>query len=234
MRIISVCLLFFFLLIFLNVPLSLAHTDYQFPSYSEGQVNEALEKTVPLRFLPSNPLYFLITAKETVSRFFRPSSLEKARFDFILTGKRLKESYLLLEKGDVKNASKSLGRYSGRLDSMKRQMEKARSQNQSVVAFADETTEGLKLHEVLLSAISKKWQNYQEGYNFDDNFDAAFGEFINTILTIDNIKPGIKNRFKTATSSASLESEPSVGPSPTPALEILETSPSAKPRRIIY
>ena len=234
MRIFSACLIIFLLLFFLTVPLSLAHTDYQFPSYTEGQVNEALAKTVPIRFLPSNPLYFLITVKETVSRFFRPSSLEKARFDSILSGKRLKETYLLLEKGDIKNASKSLRRYLKRLDSMNRQTEKARSQNQSVVAFIDETAEGLKLHEVLLSAISKKWQNYQEGYNFDDNFDAAFGEFINTILTIDNIKPGLKNRFKTATSSATLENGPSAAPTPSPSLMIQDGSPSAKPRRIIY
>ena len=234
MRIFSACLLFFFLLFFLTVPLSLAHTDYQFPSYTEGQISEALEKTVPLRFLPSHPLYFLINIKEIISRFFQPSSVEKARFDFILSGKRLKETYLLLEKGDVKNTSKSLRKYSKRLDSMKRQIEKARSQNQSVVAFTDEIAEGLKLHEILLSAISRKWQNYQEGYNFDDNFDAAFGEFINTILIIDNIKPGLKNRFKTATSSATLENGPSASPTPSPSLMIQDDSPSAKPRRIIY
>ena len=88
----GVCLLFFFLLFFLTVPLSLAHTDYQFPSYTEGQINEALAKTVPLRFLPSNPLYFLITAKETVSRFFRPPSFKKVPFFFFFYRKKYKKN----------------------------------------------------------------------------------------------------------------------------------------------
>src|SRR3989344_6465925 len=145
------------LLVSTFIPLKVfAHTDYQFEEFSEGQINDALTKTVPLRFLPSHPLYFLINIKEIISRFFQPSSVEKARFEFILSGKRLKETYLLLEKGDVKNTSKSLRKYSKRLDSMKRQIEKARSQNQSVVAFTDEIAEGLKLHEILLSAISRK------------------------------------------------------------------------------
>jgi len=223
------------LLVSTFIPLKvLAHTDYQLEDFSEGQINDALTKTVPLRFLPSHPLYFLINVKEIISRFFQPSSVQRARFDFILLGKRLKETYMMLEKGDVKRASKNLERYRQRSASLIKQMEKARAQNQSTVAFADETAEGLKLHEILLSAINQKWQNHQEGYNFDDNFQGAVDAFVKTVLAIDNVKPGLKNRFKTATSSATLETESSVSPSPTPQILILETSPSAKPRRIIY
>lgn len=232
---ICLSILGFFLLVSTFIsPKVLAHADYQFEEFSEGQINDALAKTVPIRFLPSHPLYFLINIKEIISRFFQPSSVEKARFDFILSGKRLKETYLLLEKGDVKRASKNLERYRQRTATLIKQMEKARAQNQSTVAFADETAEGLKLHEILLSAISQKWQNFNKDYNFDDNFDGAVDAFVKTVLAIDNVKPGLKNRFKTATSSATLETESSVSPSPTPSILILETSPSAKPRRIIY
>ena len=222
----------FFVITFYH-PLTFAQAEkYQLPDITEGQINEALQKTVPIRLLPSHPLYFLISAKEIISRFFQPSSIEKTRFDFILLGKRLKETYLLFEKGDFKGGSKNLRRYSQRASSLVKQMEKARAQNQSVVAFADETAQELQFHEILFSAIANKWQNTKE-YDMEDNFGNALGDFVKVVLAIDNVQPGLKNRFKTATSSAILETAPAASPSPTPST-LFETSPSARPRRIIY
>jgi len=222
-----------FLFIAFYPSLTLAQAEkYQLPAATEGQINEALQKTVPIRLLPSHPLYFSISAKEAISRFFQPSSIEKARFDFILLGKRLKETYLLFEKGDFKKGSKNLKRYSQRASSLVKQMEKARAQNQSVVAFADETAQELQFHEILLSAIANKWQNTKE-YNFGDNLNSAVGDFVKVVLAMDNVQPGLKNRFKTATSSAILETVSAESPSPTPST-LFETSSSSRPRRIIY
>src|SRR3989344_6029581 len=108
MRIVSACLLVIFAVLVLVVFPVFGQTSYHFPEASEGQINEAIAKIVPIRWLPSHPLYFLIRAKETFSRALQPSSAKRAGFDFVLSGNRLKEAYLLLENGDLKNTGKSL------------------------------------------------------------------------------------------------------------------------------
>lgn len=206
-----VCFLFFLLIVFFTNPI-LIHANLQFPQASEGQVNEALQKIVPLRFLPSNPFYFLILSKENTLRFLKPSCLKKAEFDFILSGKRLKEAYLLIKKDDVKNTSKSLAKYSKKIDKLIDQLEKANSQNQDATKLVFEIAEGLKQHEVLFSVISKKQSDLQLSFNktnkmtdFDKNFQEAILSYTKLISKIDSIKPGLKDRFKIATDSAALE-----------------------------
>ena len=199
MRFISVCLLIFSLLFLPQTPV-FAHTEYQFPQATEGQINEALTKTVPLRFLPSHPLYFLITIKENFERFFQPSSVEKANFDLVLSDKRLKEAYLLLQKNDVKNSSRSLKRYGQRLEKMISQLEKAKSKNQDISPQVQVVAEEFRHHETLFFATLRKWQDFKEGYSFDENFEMAISSFTKAVITIDNIKPGLKDRFKTVTS----------------------------------
>src|SRR3990167_9913306 len=135
MRIVSACLtVLFFLAFFTNT--SLAHVSDSFPQATAGQINEAVEKLPHLRVLPSNPFHFLIRVKENVSRFFNASSVKRAEFDLVLSGKRLKETYLLTEKNDVGKASRSLFIYSQRLQKLTEEMEKARSQNQNVLALS--------------------------------------------------------------------------------------------------
>ena len=207
-----------------------AREEYNFPSFSDGQVNEALEKTVPLRFLPSNPLFYLILVKENVTRFFKPSALERARFDLVVSGKRLKESYLILEKGDVKNANRALTRYDARLKTMRQELEKAERQNQDVIALVDETAETLRFHEIFLSAISKKSEAIGNDSKFDSIFSGAVEGFFETVRVIDGFKAGLKDRFKSLNTNEKRDKE--ILPSPTPSPVI--ATPSARPRRIIY
>ncbi len=228
------CLVFFLLLLVLIIPQpAAAHTQYNFPEATEGQFNEAIQKLVPLRFLPSHPLYFLITVKEAISRLLVPSSAERAKFDLVLSGKRLKEAYLLLLRNDVKNSSQQLARYSRRLEEMTKQVEKARSQNQEVTPLTGEIADNLRSHEILFYAIVKKWDLIADSDSFDENLQNANDSFVKTILSINQIIPGVKDRFK-------IISEEDVGKnqeateSVTVETQLKQASPSAKPRRIIY
>src|SRR5438309_11979055 len=110
MRFLSACLLST-LLVFFSFSFVFAKYDYNFSNFSEGDVNEALQRIVPYRLLPSHPLYFLIRAKETFDRQLNLSDAKRAVFDLILSGKRLNEAYDLFETNDIKNANKSLKRY---------------------------------------------------------------------------------------------------------------------------
>lgn len=232
MRIISVCLITIFAaLILLASPILAQGQKYYFPEATEGQTNEAIFKIVPIRWLPSHPLYFLIQVKEIFSRAFQSSSAKRADFDFVLSGKRLKETYLLLDRGDVKRANNTLQKYSSRLTAMDTQLEKARSQNQDVAAIVAEMAEGFKNQEVLLWAISKKGPADES--NFDKSLTDAQTSFIKAVFEINNIMPGVKDRFKTITDQEK-EATLSATPTPSPDVMPLPSSPSVRPRRIIY
>lgn len=232
MRIVSVCLLIIFVsFLYLFPPRVGAHFETGLPSASQGQIDEALEKTVPVRFLPSSPLYILIQTKEIVSRFFQPSSSKRAEFDFVLSGKRLKEIYLMTKNGDIKDASSNFARYDKTLDRMIDQIEKARSQNQEVTPLIDRIVEGLQAHETLLYAIYGDFKEGEDQFNFDENFKIALEAHGRTVLAIDRIKPGIKTRFNTVTQNEAT-GEPDLKTNETNIL--FESTPAVKPRRIIY
>lgn len=193
----------------------------------------ALQKTVPVRLLPGNPLYFLISIKEAVNRFFKPSAVERSQFDFILSGKRLKETYMLMKKSDFKMASSNFIRYAKQNESVIGQIEKARSQNQAVEPAISVMADNLRFHEELLIAIYYMKPSPDDNNDFDGSFSQAIDAFKALVREIDNIKPGVKNRFQisktvTASGSAGSSSEPS--PLPTP----FEATPTYTPRRIIY
>lgn len=202
-----------------------AHEDYSFPDASGAKVSESLEKN-PIRHLPDKPYYLLITIKENFTRLSKPSAAKKAEFDMTLAGKRLREAYELLAKNDVKRSSKALTRYSTRLNEAVEQFEKARSQNQEVLTLSSKMANSLGTHETILSVLSEKWQYREDGAGFDGNFSSAFGGFATAVDAINNVQPGLKNRF------ISLDKEetiPSPIPSPTPV-----STPSVSPRKIIY
>lgn len=184
---------------------------------------------MPLRFLPSHPLYFLILAKETLQRFLQPSAAARAGFDLVLSGKRIKEAYLLTQSGDFENASRGLLSYSKRLDKLVFQFEKARSQNQEVVPLADRIAEGLKDHETMLATVNQKWQGQEDAYDFDTKMAVAVLAFAKVALTIDNVRPGIRDRFMLVVDEGA---DDVILPDVSPPL--IEASPTGKPRRIIF
>lgn len=208
-----------------------AESIISFPDASGGQINEAIAKTTNVRLLPSNPFYSIISVKEVIGRFFQPSSSRRAGYDFILTSKRLKETYLLLDKNDTKKVNSALVRYSGRIDRMLVQIEKARAQNQNIEPIINEITNGFGYHEVLFYAISKK---LNDNGNSNDSYKAASLSFMEAIDAIDLFRPGFRNRFRSAINFTIYKAK-LAEPSPTPNLPgNPETTPSANPKRIIY
>lgn len=226
MRIFSVCLIFFLLIFPIFPKVLIAQEATEVAHVTQGQINEALIKTVPLRFLPDHPLYYLITVKESISRFFQPSAARRADFDFILSGKRLKESYLL-SSINQKGVSNNLRRYSIRLLKMIEQFKKAKSQNQQLEKVTDDISAGLVDHDILLLAIgSKEIEN-------DFNYIKALESFEKAVFEIEKYNPGVKGRFriirdreaeKLKEFSMSVELDSS----------LLEATPSVNPRRIIF
>lgn len=226
----SVCLLSFLLFFFTLSPAGALAVE--FPQVSDGQINEALLKTVPLRFIPSSPFYFLISVKEAILWGFQPSSAKRAELDMVLAGKRLKESYLLVANGDIKNASTNMARYDQKIRKMTEGLEKARSQKQDVTTLVSEMAEDMKSHEVLFFAIKKRAEGREGDYGFGENYNWAAAGFIDAVAVLDNVRPGIKDRFKSASRSA--EPQESLLESAPKSPGFIEASPSVKPRKIIY
>lgn len=216
-----------FLLIFL-FPISIFAHDNQYPVPTGGEINKALEVLPTGRILPDSPLYFLITTKEFFSRLFQPSAAQRAEFDFILSGKRLKESYLMLQKGESSLAVSNLLKYQKRLEIMIRQLKRARSQNQDIVKQVNKISDDLFYHQTLLLAIIAR--------SDDESVNSAISGFKNALGEVDNINPGISDRYRIFRTVDDLESSPSVDlePSPTSSQSPQESTPSVRPRRIIY
>lgn len=230
MKLLSACTALFLLVSILVVPFNgNAQSLADIKDVTGGQINEATLQTVPIRFLPNHPLYFLIRVKESFARFFKPSASERAEFDFILSGKRLKESYMLSANGDLVEAGKNLNRYSSRLGKMGEQIEKARSQNQDIAKQVDLISEGLKNHETFLAYLSNK-----EGTGAE--VKGAISAFKEAVLTINVLRPGIKDRFKILLiSDDKLNTNPAtVSPESSELPVGIEATSSILPKRIIY
>lgn len=226
MKKILACLIFYFVL-FANLQTVMA-SNLGLPDVSDGQIQEAEGKIVPVRFLPDEPLYFAILVKEFVNKIFQPSSAKRAEFDLVLSGKRLKEAYLLVLKGNMQGASGALDQYSKQIGKMTDNLQKARSQNQEVVPAVDGIAQNMQNHEILFSAISEK-TNGAKRAALEPAFSNALKNFVKAVFVINTIKPGVKDRFKTATASAQLKKAVQIEETDPPFL-----TPGEKPRRIIY
>ena len=224
-----VCLILF--LIGLLIPTAvIAHGDNQYPNPTGGEINKALEVLTTGRILPGSPLYFLIASKEFFSRLFQPSAAQRAEFDFVLAGKRLKEAYLTFEKGKDKIASDNLIKYQKRLTIMLKQLKRARSQNQDITKQIDKISDDFAYHQTLLLAISSR------NDDMSGNVDFAINGFLDALEEVDKIDPGIKDRYKIFKTIKNDESNPIIEPEFSPIISNFPevSTPSAKPRRIIY
>ncbi|KKP93957.1 MAG: hypothetical protein UR98_C0001G0042 [Parcubacteria group bacterium GW2011_GWA1_36_12] len=229
MQLISACLSFILLVSSLFPVSAIAQSNGEIEKVSGGRIDEALAQTVPTRFLPNQHLYFLITLKESVTRFFKPSARERAEFDFIISGKRLKETYMLSKNNNLNEARKNLNRYVSRLNKMRKQIEKARAQNQDIAKQIDSISEGFESHKTFLIYFLGKNDTF--GQELIDSVEA----FDEAVRAIDIIKPGITNRFQILSVSEKDDGSNLNQTNDSQISPILnEASPSFNPRRIIY
>lgn len=215
-----------FLAVFLVLTLSVnAQESTTSVIVGADKAQETVNKFVPIRFLPGDPFYFLITFKETVTRFLKPSAAERFEFDFVLSGKRLKETYLLIGEEKIQDTKKNLVRYKKRLADMLHQLEKARSQNQDISKQIGKVSDDFKNHEILLASFGDK------DAHLAPELDDAINGFLAAVITVDKINPGIKDRYRLLNKT----SQPQASPSPSPLLNpFSESTSSVKPKRIIY
>lgn len=218
------CLLISFLLFF--VPNGVLAHDVSGLSVPTGaRIDKALGDIVPIRYLPTHPLYFAITIKETVNRFFKPSSVKRAEFDNIRASKRIKEAYLLSREDKIEHVASSLRRYANSIDSTISQIEKARSQNQEVTPLVAKIADNLQQQEVLIIALVN-----------DDEIarlqvlENASSSFKNLVTHMENIMPGVKNRYELLKVEEITDQE--ISTSATSSSDVF-SSPSAEPLRII-
>lgn len=235
MRKFSVCLIFFLVLFVLlpNFGGNLLASSYKMPEVSEAQTNEALQKVVPIRFLPNSPFYILIVIKEKIGHFFQPSSLKRSEFSLILSGKRLKETLKLIDQGNIDAAAKNLARYEAANRDVIWQIQKAKGQNQEVKPYADEVAESLNSQETLLAAILAKAGSANNS-DFDENFEKTVGSFVDVAMTVNQIKPGLKDRYKIVIYREKSNQEATPKLEATPESEIIQATSSVKPKRVIY
>ncbi len=222
--------LLIFLIAALILPLNIfSSSNIQYPVPTAGEIDKAVEKIPVGRFLPDQPLYFLISLKETFTRLVQPSAAQRSEFDFILAGKRLKEAYLLGKKGNNHQASSNLIKYQKRLAAMTNQLEKARSQHQDIAKIVGNISDQFAYQERLILAI------IADGNIDKMSIDAAIAGFQNGVDEINKINPGVKDRFQILKLEKTAES-PQPQPSPSPAVSHFPpaSTPSSSPRRIIY
>lgn len=230
------CFLFFLCLSSLLPVFAQSSAKYEIPEATDGQINEALEKIVPLRFLPGHPLYFLIKVKENFNSFFQPSSAKVAQFQAVLSGKRLKETYRLILEGKNSEAFANLNRYQSTNKRVIDKLSKAIGQNQEVTPLVEEIAEDLKSQEVVLYAIFSHDEHLLDNKDFKSSFDSSVESFVQVAMAVNGIKPGLKDRFKTVTSWESTKSQELIeaSGSATPEPRLFEATASVRPKRVIY
>ncbi|MBI2012444.1 hypothetical protein HYS90_00780, partial [Candidatus Curtissbacteria bacterium] len=76
-------------------------------------------------------------------------------------------------------------------------------------------------------------QGKEDSHQFDENLNGAVSIFKETVLFLDRLKPGVKDRFQIK--GDSVEDRNEVIPLPVPLEVTGEATPPAKgPRRILY
>ncbi len=224
MKFITAC--FIFIIFFYLAQKIVFAQSYNALQINQNTISEALVKN-PYRLLPSNRIYPLIIIKESLMRAFKPSSAKRAEYDLVLSGKRLAETYALLNQARNQLAEKNLGRYSKQLKVTIAELEKARSQNQDIVSAVNEAADSLMEQEVLLSAI------YKTNIGDSTGFNSAKEAFRDAVLRLNQMKPGVKDRFKSL-KDVQEEIVPQEPANTSNEPDPLSSTASATPKRIIY
>lgn len=166
MKKVFIAILIFFLLIITVNPKLYAQQESNDNLIKPGRVDEALIHLSPIRFLPSDNLYFLIISKEAVERLFRANAVEKAEFDLAISGKRLKEVYLLTKQDDNESTNRQLVEYQKQLTQFLKQLEQAKQYNFDIRNISLKSADQLYHQQALLLAL----QEYQESENSRNKF----------------------------------------------------------------
>jgi hypothetical protein len=168
-------------------------TDLPLPQ--KGQVEEHLPRLSPIRFLPDQPFYFLISWKENIQRFLKANARGKAHFDTILSGKRIKEAYLLTKKGNLKASLKTIERYHQRMGILEKELGNAQKQGADVMATLDLLADNLFRHQDLMAQIAVDVPNEQKA-EFLKELDLANEKLIAVGKLLEKGRPDQAQRLR--------------------------------------
>lgn len=164
-------------ILFSQINFALGHSETSstatvsaWPEFDQGKIDEALNNLSPVNKLPGEMFYFLISAKETTQRFFKSTPVERASFDVMLSGKRLKETYLLAKNGEYDKASESLKRYNQSVDNFFKQLAKMEKQKLSNFETLEKLSKNLFYQQRLFAAIN---QAEDDDESFEENLHLA-------------------------------------------------------------
>lgn len=171
----------------------------------EGQVEEHLPRLSPIRFLPNHSLYFLIAWKENAQRLLKANASQKAHFDTILAGKRIKEVYLLEKKGNLKESLKTAKRYGKQMERLEKELANAQKQGADVVATLDLLADNLFRHQDLMAQILASIPSEQK-VEFLKELNGANEKLIAIVKLLEKGRPDqaqrLLSRYREATESA--------------------------------
>jgi len=133
------------------------------PNVPNWQIEEHLQKLSPIRLLPTNTFYFAITWKENIEHLLKANASEKAFFDTILAGKRIKEAYILEKKGDLEASLKTIERYQKRMEILEKELNNAQKHGDDVIKTLDLLADDLFRHQDLMSQIASNVPSGEKG-----------------------------------------------------------------------
>lgn len=166
-----------------------------------------IAKLSPVRFLPGHPSYLFVTLKEKIEKFLRPSTKDKAHFDAILAGKRIKEAYLLVEKKDYRRAREAVERYDQRMENLSKSLSSAQNQGQDVVKTVDLLSDHLGRHQDLMAQILATVPP-EEKEVFDSALETPNKKLIEVVILLQKGRPDQAQRLFTRYSVATESAKP--------------------------
>ncbi|MBP7540903.1 MAG: hypothetical protein KA802_13360 [Saprospiraceae bacterium] len=81
----------------------------------------------PISHLPGSPIYSLVLIKEDMEEAFKPNELEKIKWKIIISNKRLKEAYVLMNSNEKEAAKNNIFAYISSLEEIKNSITKLKS-----------------------------------------------------------------------------------------------------------
>lgn len=81
----------------------------------------------PISHLPGSPIYSLVLIKEDMEEAFKPNELEKIKWKIIISNKRLKEAYILMNNKEKDAAADNIFAYISSLEDIKNSIIKLKS-----------------------------------------------------------------------------------------------------------
>ncbi len=139
-------------------------------------IQEDLVRLSPIRFLPDHPLYPLISIKEKFDHLRQPTLTKKALFDVILSGKKIKEAYLLAQKNNFSKVKDCLVKYQTVNQRLEKELDSAKNQGQKVFDVEKILAESLERHLRIIAFLASK--------NNEENFRLELSKSIQVIQAL--------------------------------------------------